>query len=223
MQISSGVGLMFFAIASVLPRLFRKADAMEAQGTSRDPLPPHESPPPHLFIEPVTTPTKGSALSTVLGRRWKSVYKDTLTREQLAILVAQSAISTNYGNGMVSFNPIMSRASRFYLHPWTIMKVPEWKHERPMYRWAPIKVFASLDAGVFSWLKNLSTKAVAAIRADDPASFAQAILAMGEAEHAQSIYEPELVGIRNRLLLPANERVPLPVAAPTTAGPMPPA
>ena len=89
-----------------------------------------------------------------------------------------------------------------------------------MYRWAPIKVYASLDAGVYAWLKALTPDAVAAIRANDPAAYAKAILEMGEGEHAQSIYEPELVGIRNRLLLSPNERVPLPVVSPGSAQPL---
>jgi len=219
MQISSGVGLFFFAVASVLPRLLRKADQLEAHGTQNDPLPPHETPPKYLFLEPTPTPTKGSALSKVLKRRWQSIHGSELTRRQLGILVAQSAISTNYGNEMISFNPTMARASRFYLHPWTTIRVPEWKHHRPMYRWAAVKVYPSLDAGVYAWLKALSPDAVAAIKADNAGAYAQAILAMGEAEHAQSIYEPELVGIRNRLLLSPDDRVPLPVVSPVAAPP----
>tara|TARA_Y100000034_G_C6868267_1_gene395955 strand:+ start:98 stop:811 length:714 start_codon:yes stop_codon:yes gene_type:complete len=220
LKVGSGAGLFFMVAAMVLPRLLRKADQLEAHGTQNDPLPPHETPPHYLFLVPTPTPTKGSALRKVLQRRWKSIHSDELTKEQLAILVAQSAISTNYGNDMISFNPTMSRSSRFYLHPWTIIRVPEWKHHRPMYRWAPIKVYASLDAGVYAWLKALTPDAVAAIRANDPAAYAKAILEMGEGEHAQSIYEPELVGIRNRLLLSPNERVPLPVVSPGSAQPL---
>lgn len=220
LKVTSGAGLFFVALAMVLPRLLRKADQLEAHGTINDPLPPHETPPKYLFLVPTETPTTGKALGKVLQRRWKSLHGDDLSRDQLAILVAQSAISTDYGKKMVAFNPIMSRASRFYLHPWTIMRVPEWKHHRPMYRWAPIKVYPSLDAGVHSWLKALTPEAVEAIRKDDAAAYAKAVIAMGEAEHAGEIYEPELVGIKNRLLLPKEDRVPLPVAAPMGSPPV---
>ena len=101
------------------------------------------------------------------------------------------------------------------------MKIPEWKHHRPMYRWAPIKVYPSLDAGVFAWLKHLGPQAVKAIRETNPADYAKAVQAQGEAEHAEEIYEPELVGIQKRLLTPAAKRVPLPVVAPTTTIPDP--
>ena len=213
LRFSSGLGLFFFAAYAVVPRLMSRAESRVSSGTESDPYPPHESPPASFFITPVATPTKGSALGKVLERRWKSLYQDTLNREQAAILVAQSAVSTNYGSDMLSFNPIMSRADRFYLHPWTVMVVPEWKHHKPAFRYAPIKVYPSLDAGVHAWLKGLSPQAVAAVRANDPGAYAKAVIAMGEAEAVAEIYEPEMVGIRNRLLLPQSQRVPLPIVA----------
>ena len=213
LRFSSGLGLFFFAAYAVVPRLMNRAESRVATGTEGDPYAPHESPPGGFFVTPTPTPTKGSALGKVLERRWKSLHQDTLSKEQAAILVAQSAISTDYGSKMLSFNPIMSRADRFYLHPWTVMVVPEWKHQKPAYRYAPIKVYPSLDAGVYAWLKALSPQGIAAIRANDPGAYAKAMIGMGEAESLVEIYEPELVGIRNRLLLPPAQRVPLPIVA----------
>ena len=213
LRYGSGLGLFFYAASVVVPRLMSRSESRVASGTKGDPYPPHESPPDRFFVTSVPTPTKGSALGKVLERRWKSLHQDSISREQAAILVAQSAISTDYGGKMLSFNPIMSRADRFYLHPWTVMVVPEWRHQKPSYRYAPIKVYPSLDAGVHAWLKELSPQGIAAIRANDPGAYAKAMIGMGEAESLIEIYEPELVGIRNRLLLPPNQRVPLPIVA----------
>jgi hypothetical protein len=213
LRFSSGLGLFFFAAYAIVPRLMSRAESRVATGTEGDPYPPHESPPANLYLTPTPTPTKGSALGKVLERRWRSLHQDELSREQAAILVAQSAISTNYGSEMLSFNPIMSRADRFYRHPWTVQVVPEWKHHKPAFRYAPIKVYPSLDAGVYAWLKDLSPSAIAAIRANDPSAYAKEVARMGEAETLIEIYEPELVGIRNRLLLPQDQRVPLPIVA----------
>ena len=112
LRFSSKLGLFFFAAYAVVPKLVARAEGRVASGSEGDPYPPHESPPDALFVSPTPTPTKGSSLSKVLDRRWKSLYGNSLNREQTAILVAQSAISTNYGSDMLSFNPIMSRATR---------------------------------------------------------------------------------------------------------------
>ena len=213
LRFSSGLGLFFFFGGVVIPRFMSRAESRVASGSEGDPFAPHETPPTVLYLAVTKTPTKGSSLGKVLQRRWKSLHQDTLNREQTAILVAQSAISTDYGSDMVSNNPIMSRADRFYKHPWTVVVVPEWRNHKPMHRYAPVKVYPSLDAGVHAWLKGLSPQAVAAIRANDPAAYARAVVAMGEAETLLEIYEPELVGIRNRLLLPKDKRVPLPIVA----------
>lgn len=211
LRLSSGLGLFFFAAYAIVPRFLRRSESRVSSGTKSDPYPPHENPPTPLYVAPVPTPTKGTALGKVLERRWRSLHQDTLSREQAAILVAQSAISTNYGSAMLSFSPIMSRADRFYKHPWTVTVVPEWRYHKPAFRYSPIKVYPSLDAGVHAWLKDLTPSAIAAIRANDPGAYAKAIERMQEAESLPEIYEPELVGIRNRLLLPKDQRVPLPI------------
>ena len=211
LRFSSGLGLFFFAAYAIVPRLMSRAESRVARGTQSDPYPPHGTPPAPLYVAPVPTPTKGSALGKVLERRWRSLHQDTLSREQAAILVAQSAISTDYGSNMLSFSPIMSRADRFYGHPWTVTVAPEWRYHKPAFRYSPIKVYPSLDAGVYARLKDLTPSAIAAIRANDPGAYAKAIARMREAESLPEIYEPELVGIRNRLLLPKDQRVPLPI------------
>lgn len=194
LRLGTGGGLLLILGTAIIPGFLRQAWEDRAAGSEDDPYPPKEpEPPANLFTHPVETPVEAEELRTVLMRRWRSLYGDDLTGPQAAVLAAQSALATDYGAKVWNYNPIGLRAGRFYDGGWAVIREPEWKDGRPRHRWAPVRAYASLDAGVHDWLQQLPSEAVEAVRAGDARAFARALIAAELNGAPPSIYEPELV------------------------------
>lgn len=192
---------MLVIASALLPEFLRRAVDTTAQGSGSDPLPPTDPPPPKTnFAFPVPTPTPMDVLSVVIARRWAKKYGQRLSPKQVAMVAAQAALATNYGEGILTYNPVGRRADRFWPGTWTVRREPEWRNGRPLYRWAPIRSYPSLDMGVFDWISELPPAAVDAVHADDLTAFAAALLAGGWASTLASEYEAELSVTTQRIL-----------------------
>ncbi len=208
------MGLVLVIASALLPEFLRRAVNTTAQGLAADPLPPTDPPPPKTnFTFPAPTPTPMDTLSVVIARRWARKYGQRLSPEQVAMVAAQAALVTNYGAGILTFNPVGRRADRFWAGAWTVRREPAWRNGRPLYRWAPIRAYPSLDMGVFNWITGLPPAAVAAVHANDLTAFAAALLAGGWASTLASEYEAEL-SVTTQRILTGDFPKPAPAAAP---------
>jgi hypothetical protein len=201
LRTGSKAGLALIITSALVPEFIRRAADGSAQGSAQDPLPPFDPPPSKAhFAFPTPTPTLMEDLMVVIVRRWKARYGQRLDRKQSALLAAQSALTTSFGRTMLNHNVVGRRADRFWPGAWTVRREPEWKNGRPLYRWAPIRAFASLDLGVHDWLSELPDAAIDAVHADDLRAFAAALIEAGWASTTVEVYEPELSVTRGRVL-----------------------
>jgi hypothetical protein len=195
----SGAGLILVGVTALVPLLLQHAQGKTARGTVDDPLPPADPPPPSVrFVSPLATPIDPVVLRTTVLRRWK--LPPALPAAGVAVLLAQAELATGRFTHCWNFNAVGMRADRFWHGAWTVTPEPEWRDSRPVFRWAPIRAYASLDAGVHDWLTALPKAVKEQAAAGNIAGFAEALIAAGWAAGPESVYIPEVEAAARRIV-----------------------
>jgi hypothetical protein len=196
LRVGSGAGILILGVTFIAPMIVRRAMDAASSGRQDDPLPPNtQTPDKANFLYPARTPIPVAdvGFATVLRRRWKARQGTDLSPEGLAVLQAQAYLATNGGQSTINDNPVSLRADRFWTGGWTTIREPVWHNGRPSHRWAPIRAYGSLDAGVYDWLTELSPAALAAAEAGDPVAYVKELIASGWFEAPPEVVEPEFV------------------------------
>ena len=195
------VGPILVVMTIMLPVLMRKAMAEKATGSHGDPLPPVESAPPdHLFEMKSESSLSRERLAFVLRRRWRSMYGDDLTPEQLAPLLAHVMLATGGGKQILNHNLFGQNASRFWRGQWTVTRSPAWRNSRAVVRWSPMRAYLSPDAAAADWFRGLLPPIVEAVRRGDTGAYANLLVEAGYVKMPARLFRPELKGEARRLL-----------------------
>ena len=187
-----GIGIVIAGFAFMIPWLMRRQLALEPVGTKESPFAPKvQTPHPNLYVYPNSEPLNLRKMEVVWKRRWRSMYGDELSPEQLSPLMAHYVLANRIG-GVYNRNPLRLFANRFYEGRWTSLRRPEWNSNRPVHRWYPVRSYLSLDAGAADWLQGLPEAAKVAIRQGSPEDYARALVEARIVHLPVSAYVPEV-------------------------------
>jgi len=197
-------GLLFAVAAFTVPFLLRKQLANDPTGNKGDPLAPaKQSPDPKAYVPPHEAKITPATTRTVWVRRLAAADPHAGARG-VAILQAHTLVvggvrvtdRTRVETIPVTSNNLLHRdASRTYGGHWTVVAAEEWKWPRPVYRWRPIRAYASLDEAAADWLSDLPPEAREGLRVGDPVMYWRAV--------GSGPYEAELVALYKVQMQPA--------------------
>lgn len=148
-------------------------------GTLQDPYPydPNGAPPQTRYVAAGATPIRTRDIAVLVRRRWEST-RGPLPPEGLAILLAHVAVTTD-GSVVANWNLILRNADPAWPGLWTTVREAVWARGRKVWRWTPIRAYASLSAAVADWIDNLPRDAVAGVAIGSAGAYARAMVRAG--------------------------------------------